>query len=520
MQSKKRALISVSDKTGIIEFAQGLELLGIEIISTGGTYAALKDAGVNVISISCITGFSECLDGRLKTLHPNIHGGILAIRENSSHMKELEELGIQAIDIVVVNLYPFKQAVQSIDVPLEEAIEQIDIGGPCMLRAAAKNFRDVTVLTDPTDYMPALDELKESGNVCMETRQKLSAKAFMLSADYDAAISVYMNHKADVEMFPQTLTLSFEKIQDLRYGENPHQKAAFYREGLASSSSLVNAVKLHGKELSFNNINDTHGALELLREFDAPTVVACKHGNPCGVGSADTIFEAWQKAYSSDPLSIFGGIIVMNREADAATASKISDIFVEIVLAPSFSQEALQILSKKSGIRLLKLEDIKENKSFRIDLKRVSGGLLAQEADNILLSEPEIKVVTNRAPTDEEMEDLLFSWKIVKHVKSNGIALGKGKQSIGIGPGQVNRLWAAKQSVEHGVEHLSADAVRGAVMASDAFFPFPDCVEVAAASGIAAIIQPGGSIKDQASIDACNKYNIAMVFTGMRHFKH
>jgi phosphoribosylaminoimidazolecarboxamide formyltransferase/IMP cyclohydrolase len=366
--SKKRALISVSDKTGIVELAQGLELLGMEIVSTGGTYSVLKDAGINVISVSSITGFAECLDGRLKTLHPHIHGGILAMRENPSHMNDLEKLGIEEIDIVVVNLYPFKQTVPSIDVPLEKAIEQIDIGGPSMLRAAAKNFNDVVILTDSADYMLILDELRENGSVSLDTKLKLSAKAFMMSADYDAAISNFLRCKADMEMFPQTLTLSYEKIQDLRYGENPHQKAALYREGSASPGSVVNAVQLHGKELSFNNINDTHGALELLREFDAPTVVACKHGNPCGVGSADTILRAWQKAYSADPLSIFGGIVLMNREVDSATASEISGIFVEVVLAPSFSQEALQILSKKSGIRLLKLKDIKENVPFGMDM--------------------------------------------------------------------------------------------------------------------------------------------------------
>jgi len=510
----------VSDKTGIVEFAKGLELLGIEVISTGGTYTVLKESGINVTSISDVTGFPECLDGRLKTLHPSIHGGILAMRDNPKHMEQLVQLGIQAIDIVAVNLYPFKQVVNNMDVPLDEAIEQIDIGGPGMLRAAAKNYIDVTVLTDSADYMPVLDELKENGKICLETNLRLSAKAFMLTADYDATISAYMKHKAGIETFPKTMTLSYEKVQDLRYGENPHQKAAFYRESPKPEGSLASVVQLHGKELSFNNINDTHGALELLREFDEPTVVACKHGNPCGVGSADNILKAWEKAYAADPLSIFGGIVVMNREVDVETALGLSEIFVEIVLAPDFAPEALQVLSKKKNIRLLKLDRIKMGTSPAFDLKKVSGGLLVQETDTALLLDYEPKVVTKRVPTEKEMEDLLFSWKIVKHVKSNGIAIGKAKQSVGIGPGQVNRFWAVGQAIEHGIEHLGADAVKGSVLASDAFFPFPDCVEAASKASITAIIQPGGSRNDQASIEACDKYDIAMVFTDIRHFKH
>ncbi|MDR1559752.1 MAG: bifunctional phosphoribosylaminoimidazolecarboxamide formyltransferase/IMP cyclohydrolase [Clostridiales bacterium] len=516
----KRALISVSDKTGVIEFARGLESLGVEIISTGGTFNALREAGVSVIGISEITGFPECLDGRLKTLHPNIHGGILAVRDNPGHMEQLASLGIQTIDILVVNLYPFKQTVRNPEVGLAEAIEMIDIGGPAMLRAAAKNYLGVTAITDPADYMPVLAELRENGHVSAETNQRLAAKVFMLTADYDSSIAAFLKHRAGIELFPETLTLTYEKVQDLRYGENPHQKAAFYREESSSKDGLADAVQLHGKELSFNNINDTHGALELLREFDEPTVVACKHGNPCGVGCAETIAEAWRKAYNADPVSVFGGIVTANREIDAETAAEISKIFVEIVLAPSFEPEALKILSGKKNIRLLRLEHIGKERALGFDLKKVSGGLLAQENDNALLPDTAPRTVTKRAPSAKEMEDLLFAWKVVKYVKSNGIAIAKNKQSAGVGPGQVNRIWPTKQAIEHGIEQLGADALEGAVLASDAYFPFPDCVEAAAAAGVAAIIQPGGSLNDQASIDACDRHNIAMIFTGMRHFRH
>jgi phosphoribosylaminoimidazolecarboxamide formyltransferase/IMP cyclohydrolase len=516
----KRALISVSDKTGVIEFARGLESLGIEIISTGGTYAALRSAGVNAVNISEITGFPECLDGRLKTLHPNIHGGILAMRDNPVHMEQLASLGVQTIDIVAVSLYPFKRSARDPEVTLEDAIEKIDVGGPAMLRAAAKNYRDVTVLTDPADYMLILTELRENDRVSAETNLKLAAKVFMLTADYDSAIAAYMKRLTGGELFPPTLTLTYEKVQDLRYGENPHQKAAFYREESSSKNTLADAVQLHGKGLSFNNINDTHGALELLREFDEPTVVACKHGNPCGAGSAETIAGAWRKAYSADPVSVFGGIVTANREIDTETALEISKIFVEIVLAPSFEPGAFKILSKKKNIRLLKLEHIKRDASAGFDLKKVAGGLLAQENDGKLLSETGLQTVTKRSPTSKETEDLLFTWKIVKYVKSNGIAIGKNKQSLGVGPGQVNRIWPTKQAIEHGCELLGSEALKGAVLASDAYFPFPDCVEAAAAAGITAIIQPGGSVNDSASVYACDKYNIAMVFTGMRHFRH
>ncbi len=517
----KRALISVSDKTGIIDFAKELSSLGVEIISTGGTYQALKNAGIAVIGISDITNFPECLDGRVKTLHPSIHAGILAIRGNQEHMKQLSDLGIDTIDMVVVNLYPFKQTILKPGVTREEAIENIDIGGPTMIRAAAKNYQDVAVVIDPADYDKVIAELKERNEISLDTKFYLSTKVFMHTSHYDSLIAGYMKKQAGIEQFPDTLTFTYEKVQQMRYGENPHQNAAFYKEVGANEGALTNAVQLHGKELSFNNINDTNGALELLKEYTEPTIVACKHANPCGVGSADTIYEAYRKAYESDPVSIFGGIIVSNREIDKKTAEEISKIFVEIILAPSFAEDALEVLKQKKNIRIMTLEDIQQKQPVgALDMKKVSGGILVQDVDNALFIEQDLKVVTKRKPTEKEMEDLLFTWKIVKYVKSNGIAIGKNKQSVGVGPGQVNRIWACEQAIEHGTNHLGADTVKGAVLASDAFFPFSDCVEACAKAGITAIIQPGGSVRDQESIDACDAAGIAMVFTGMRHFRH
>ncbi|NDL68387.1 bifunctional phosphoribosylaminoimidazolecarboxamide formyltransferase/IMP cyclohydrolase [Anaerotalea alkaliphila] len=516
-----RALISVSDKTGIVDFAKQLQELGVEIISTGGTASALTDAGIPVIGISEVTGFPECLDGRVKTLDPHIHAGILAMRSNPEHMEQIAKLGVETIDLVVVNLYPFKQTILKEGVELEEAIENIDIGGPTMLRSAAKNYQDVSVIIDPRDYEKVLVELREVGKVSKTTNFYLSSKVFEHTASYDAMIADYMRKQRNAEVLPEVVTMTFEKVQDMRYGENPHQQAAFYKEIVHPKGTLASAVQLHGKELSFNNINDTNGALELLKEFDQPAVVACKHANPCGVGSADTIHEAYVKAYTSDPKSIFGGIVVANREVDVATAEEINKIFVEIVVAPSYQPQALEVLKKKKNIRILSLADITvKQPDTAYDLKKVGGGLLVQTIDNALLAEGELKVVTDRQPTEKEMEDLLFAWKIVKYAKSNGIAIGKDKQSLGVGPGQVNRIWACNQAIEHAVEALGADVLKGAALASDAFFPFPDCVEAAAAAGITAIIQPGGSMKDQDSIDTCNKYGIAMVFTGMRHFRH
>ena len=518
----KRALISVSDKLGVVELAQELVGLGYEIISTGGTSTRLANEGIAVTNIEDVTGFPECLDGRLKTLHPKIHGGILAVRDDAAHMKQLAELDIALIDLVIVNLYPFKQTILKEGVSLGEAIENIDIGGPTMIRAAAKNYKDVTVIVDPADYARVLTELKEDGAVSAQTKFELCAKVFAHTAHYDALIAKYVAEQAGVKGLGETLTLTYERVQDMRYGENPHQKAAFYKEIGNTSGMLTDIVQLHGKELSFNNINDTHGALELLKEYEEPTVVACKHSNPCGVGSADTIYDAYMKAYTTDPVSVFGGIVVCNRVVDKETAMEMSKIFLEIILAPGFTDDAFAVLSKKKNLRVLQLLDVaRKQADDALDLKKVSGGLLVQNIDNVLFPEDgELKVVTERAPSDKEMADLLFTWRIVKYVKSNGIAIGKDKQSVGIGPGQVNRIWPTKQAIEHAMEALGADALKGAALASDAYFPFADCVEAAAAAGIKAIIQPGGSVNDQASIDACNAHGIAMVFTGMRHFRH
>lgn len=516
-----RALISVSDKTGIVEFTKELVSLGIEIISTGGTYSVLKNAGVPAMEVSEITGFPECLDGRVKTLHPFIHAGLLAMRDKKSHMNQLKELDITPIDLVVVNLYPFKETILKDNVTLEEAIENIDIGGPTMLRSAAKNYQDVAVIIDPVDYSKVLEELKDKRSVSLDTKFYLMQKVFTLTSHYDAMIADYLKNQRNDHNFPDTLTLTYEKVDDMRYGENPHQKAAFYREVGKLKGSLTDGIQLNGKELSFNNINDTNGALELLKEFERPTVVACKHGNPCGVGSADTILEAWDKAYEADKVSIFGGIVVANREINAQMAEKMSHIFLEVIVAPSYEKEALKILKEKKNVRVLELKDIEIPQSpLAYDLKKVNGGLIIQTIDSKLLEEENLKVVTKRQPSEKEMEDMIFAFKVVKYVKSNGITLAKDTQTVGIGPGQVNRIWAAIQSVEHGKELIDEDITKGAVLASDAFFPFDDCVEAAYKAGITAIIQPGGSVRDEDSIKKCNEYGIAMIFTGMRHFKH
>ena len=514
-----KALISVSDKTGIVEFAKGLEKQGIEIISTGGTFQKLKQEGVKVKEISELTGFPECLDGRVKTLHPKVHAGILAMRNKPEHMEELKKLDIDTIDFVVVNLYPFKQTILKEKVTREEAIENIDIGGPTMLRSAAKNYQNVTVITDPEDYEIVLNELETTGSVSLDTKFRFMQKVFEHTANYDAMIANYIKNQRKDEDFPETLTLTFEKVQDMRYGENPHQKAALYKEIGKCEGSLTTAKQLNGKELSFNNINDTNGALELLKEFEEPTVVACKHGNPCGVGSDSDIYIAWQKAFTADKTSIFGGIVVSNREITVKIAQEMKEIFLEVIVAPSYESEALELLKTKKNVRVLQLDAIsKKQRENAYDVKKINGGAIIQTIDSKLLENYE--VVTNRAPTEKELEDLLFTWKIVKYVKSNGIAIGKEKQSIGIGPGQVNRIWATKQAIEHGEELIGKGVTKGAVLASDAFFPFSDCVEEAHKAGITAIVQPGGSIKDQDSIDKCNEYGMAMIFTKMRHFRH
>lgn len=512
----KRALISVSDKTGIVEFAKELDKRGIEIVSTGGTSKALTDAGIKVVNVSDITGFPECLDGRVKTLHPSVHGGILAMRSNEQHMEQLEKLNIQPIDMVIINLYPFKETMLKGNVDLDEVIENIDIGGPTMLRAAAKNYQDVVVLTEPEDYEKVLHEMDSSKEVSIKTKFRLAYKVFEHTSHYDCLIAKYFREKMGEEFFPKALSLTYEKVQEMRYGENPHQKAVFYKEVGANIGCLTSAKQLHGKELSYNNINDANGAIEILKEFEEPTIVAVKHANPCGVGSAKTIYDAYIKAYNADPVSIYGGIIASNTEIDRVTAAEISKIFVEIVIAPSFTEEAMAILTSKKNVRLLKLENISAKlPTGSYDMKKVAGGLLVQDYNNELINEAELKVATDRKPTEEEMEDLIFAMKVVKHTKSNGIAMAKGLQSIGIGPGQTNRVMSAKIAIEY-----AGERAKGAVLASDAYFPFGDSVEEAAKAGIKAVIQPGGSIRDQETIDVCNKNGIAMVFTGMRHFKH
>lgn len=510
---KPRALISVSDKTGVEEFARNLAALGYEIISTGGTAKMLQSAGIPTIGISEITGFPECLDGRVKTLHPAVHAGLLARRSDPKHLKQIEELGIAPIDVVCVNLYPFKATISKKDVTLEEAVENIDIGGPTMIRAAAKNYEDVTVVVDPSDYAEVIDRLK-SGTMDKNYRMTLMYKVFRHTAEYDSLISSYFADRLG-KTFPCRITYGYEKIQSLRYGENPHQNAAFYREPLNTEGTLAAAKQLHGKELSFNNINDAGGAIELLREFSEPTVVASKHTNPCGVASASDISTAYKRAFDCDPVSIFGGIVACNRQVDKATAEEMSKTFLEIIIAPSFTEEAMQVLTAKKNVRLLQL-DVSERKPVkRYDMKKVAGGLLVQECDDMLFNEEDVKVVTDKAPTKAETEQLKFAYKVVKHTKSNAIAVARDFAAIGIGGGQTNRIWATKQAIER-----AGEKVKGAVLASDAFFPFDDCVEECAKAGITAIIQPGGSVRDEDSIAACNKYGIAMVFVGSRHFKH
>lgn len=509
----KRALISVSDKTGLDAFAKGLQAAGYEIISTGGTRKALENAGVNTISISDVTGFPEIMDGRVKTLHPNVHGALLCVRDNPEHVKQIQDLGIENIDLVCVNLYPFKETVSKEGVSHEEIIENIDIGGPSMLRSASKNYKFITVVCDPRDYDQVLEEINAHGDTLSATRERLAAKVFRHTARYDSMIADYLTKKTG-EQFPESMTITFDKVQDLRYGENPHQKAAFYK-GMNPQYSLANARQLHGKELSYNNIQDGNAAIEVLKDFEGQkAAVGLKHMNPCGVGVGSTLNEAWDKAYDSDPVSIFGGIVALNDEVDEELAEKLSKIFLEIIIAPSFSDQALEILTRKKNIRLLQLDTTLEPNNT-LKYTNVNDGLLVQDMDTHHVKAEDLTCPTNRKPTEEELEQLLFGWNIVKHVKSNAIVLVKDFQTIGIGAGQMNRVGAAKIAIEQ-----AGEKARGSVMASDAFFPMPDTVEEAAKAGVTAIIQPGGSIKDQASIDECNKNGIAMVFTGVRHFKH
>lgn len=508
-----RALISVSDKTGVVEFTKGLVQAGVEIISTGGTKKVLDEAGIPTVSIDQVTGFPEMMDGRVKTLHPKIHGGLLGRRDLASHMAAMKEHDIQPIDFVCVNLYPFKETIAKPAVTEAEAIENIDIGGPSMLRSAAKNFQSVTVVVDPKDYSLVLAEIQEQQKTSLATRKRLAAKVFRHTAAYDALIADYLTQEV-AEAEPEKLTLTYDLKQTLRYGENSHQKAAFYQNALSTPYSIASAQQLHGKELSYNNIKDADAAIRIAREFSQPTVVALKHMNPCGIGSGATIAEAYQFAYEADPTSIFGGILVANREIDLATAEEMHKLFLEIIIAPSFSKAAFDVLASKKNLRLMTL-DFSEQANNQPEVVSVLGGLLVQDQDVIQEKPEEWKVVTDRQPTPEELEALAFAWKAVKHVKSNAIVVANEHQTVGVGAGQMNRVGSVKIALDEAKGRMD-----GAVLASDAYFPMDDSVEYAAQHGIKAIVQPGGSIRDKDSIAMANKYGVAMVFTGVRHFRH
>jgi phosphoribosylaminoimidazolecarboxamide formyltransferase/IMP cyclohydrolase len=514
----KRALISVSDKTGIAELAATLAKRDIEILSTGGTAALLKEQGIEVKDVSEHTGFPEMMGGRLKTLHPKIHGGLLGRRGEDDAV--MQEHDISTIDLVIVNLYPFEQTVARDDCTLPLAIENIDIGGPTMLRAAAKNYHDVTVVVDAADYERVLNDLVENdGAVSDALRYELATKVFSHTARYDAAISNYLtarDYHGEQKKFPGVLSLQYVHQQGMRYGENPHQQAAFYVEHNVSEPSVATATQLQGKELSFNNIGDTDAALECVKQYDSPACVIVKHANPCGVAVADDIAVAYDRAYSTDPESAFGGIIAFNRELDENTATMIVERqFVEVIIAPAVSPAAEQAIAAKKNVRLLACGQWQKPVA-RLDLKRVNGGLLVQDADLELYSE--LKVVTEREPDEQEMQDLLFSWTVAKFVKSNAIVYGRNNMTIGVGAGQMSRVNSARIA---GIkaEHAGLE-VKGAVMASDAFFPFRDGIDNAAGAGITAVIQPGGSMRDEEVIAAANEHGMAMVFTGMRHFRH
>ena len=521
MAKIQRALISVSDKAGLVDFARELHALGVEIVSTGGTARSLKDAAIPVIEISEFTGFPEMFDGRVKTLHPKVHGGLLYLRGNADHEAQAAKHGIKPIDLVVVNLYPFEKTIARADASLQDAIENIDIGGPSMLRSAAKNHASVTVVVDPADYAAVLRDIQEhNGNTCEMFRWKLAAKVFETTSRYDAAIAQYL-HAArmkargeDAALLPETLNLTLRKAQDLRYGENPHQQAALY------GGFFEHFHQLHGKELSYNNILDLTAAAELVAEFDEPTVVIVKHTNPCGVGSAATLLDAWHLAYETDKQAPFGGIIAVNRPLDAGIAKAVAEIFSEVIVAPGFEAGALAILQKKKNLRLI--ERLATATMTGLTLRSVTGGLLAQQRDTRLVSATDMKVVTRRDPTQDERHALLFAWRIVKHVKSNAIVFARANaangRTLGIGAGQMSRVDSSKIAVwkagEAGLD------LRGSVVASDAFFPFADGVIAAAEAGATAVIQPGGSVRDAEVIAAADERNVAMVFTGIRHFRH
>ena len=511
----KRALVSVSDKKNLVPFVSKLVEHGFEIISTGGTKHVLEEAGINTISVETVTGFPEILDGRVKTLNPFIHGGLLGRRDLPEHVETMQKLHINPIDLVCVNLYPFKETIEKPDVDLETAIENIDIGGPSMLRSAAKNFHDVTVIVDAADYDLVIKELDEQGATSIKTRAKLSAKVFRHTAAYDALIADYLSKQAEVEA-PEKLTLTYELEDTMRYGENSHQKAWFYRDALPKEYSITNAKQLHGKQLSYNNIKDADAAIRIAREFSEPTVVALKHMNPCGIGRAEQIEQAWDRAYEADSISIFGGVIVLNRKVDLKTAEKMHKLFLEIIIAPAFDDQAYTILAKKKNLRLLTLNFAKKDEPTKKEVVSVMGGLLVQEQDVLQEDPNNWTVVTKKAPTESQLQTLLFAWKTVKHTKSNAIVIANQKRTLGIGAGQPNRIDSTKIAVKHALYSIKDDAV----LASDAFFPMDDCVQYAAEHGIKAIVQPGGSIRDKDSIAMADKYGIAMVTTGIRHFRH
>jgi phosphoribosylaminoimidazolecarboxamide formyltransferase/IMP cyclohydrolase len=522
LRTIRRALLSVSDKTGLVDFAKFLAGLGVELISTGGTRKSLADAGLKVLDIAEITGFPEMLDGRVKTLHPRVHGGILHVRDNPQHQATIKEHKIAPIDMVVCNLYPFEATVAKPGSTHEEIVENIDIGGPSMVRSAAKNYYDVAVVTDPAQYDAIAQEMKSNnGALDLPTRERLASLAFARTAAYDAAIAGYFAKKLRDETFPARLTLSFQQKQALRYGENPHQTAAFYVEPGVKYACVSSAEVLHGKELSYNNILDLDSALNLVREFAEPAVVVIKHNNPCGAATSPTLVEAFAHAYEGDPVSAFGGILGFNREIDEATAMQITEPnrFIECVIAPGYSKAAFEILTTrpkwKASVRLLRTGALTKDPARALDFRRVDGGLLVQtrdaEADDFARAE----VKTKRAPTDAELADLKFAWIVAKHVKSNAIVLGKNRMIVGVGAGQMSRIDSTHIAVRK-----ANGREKGSVLASDAFFPFRDNVDMAAAAGVTAIVQPGGSVRDQESIDAGNEHGIAMIFTGVRHFRH
>jgi phosphoribosylaminoimidazolecarboxamide formyltransferase/IMP cyclohydrolase len=516
----QRALISVSDKSGVLNFAQQLTNLGVEILSTGGTAKMLADNGIPVTEVADYTGFPEMLDGRVKTLHPKIHGGILGRRDQPEHVSTMQAHSIPNIDLVCVNLYPFRETIAKPGCTLEDAIENIDIGGPAMVRSAAKNHGAVAVVTEPADYAAIIDEMKSSGGALLPaTRFKLAKKAFSHTAAYDAAISNYLTSLDEVNqpgLFPEQLNLNFVRVQSMRYGENPHQAAAFYRDPNPAPGTLAHYVQLQGKELSYNNIGDADAAWECVKTFTAPACVIIKHANPCGVAVANNLLDAYRKAFATDPTSAFGGIIAFNGEVDAATAEAVSGQFMEVLIAPAYSAEARDVLAKKQNVRVLALPLARGSNS--LELKRVGGGLLVQSADTFNVSRADLNVVTQRQPTEQEIEDMLFAWKVAKFVKSNAIVFAAAGQTLGVGAGQMSRVDSTRIAViKAGNAGLK---LVGCAVASDAFFPFRDGVEVLAQAGAKAVIQPGGSIKDAEVIAAADEHGIAMVFTGHRHFRH